>query len=418
MSLAAAPTTSVPYAPSWVSTGVVLAGRAGFRALWMVAPLLLATTWTAEELGRTVAVIGGFGWLAILFATAEKTLLKQVPRLPRLAGQVSRQTLATVLVPLACVLAAATLSTLTGVGPTLLLWGLCWGLTGAVYQVVAALHRLAHRPGADALLFASGALALLAATGVTVALDLRPVAWVVTCLVLLLAVAAAGLAAVPREMFDGVRRRAAVTPLRRSLLLLGLPEVLSIVSVSAGFWAVAAFAPEHEAVRYYVAVTVASVFGATTTVVVRLHQPDVSLRLRGSGAAAGEDAARRILARAVVAGAGTAALAVGAHLLGAPWWATLTLLTAGEVVVFTQRTVAANLVENSRSRWLPGNVGASACGLLAAAVVLLTCTGRGGALAAMGALVAAQLCNATALRLLLRRASGRRVPQPISGRWT
>ena len=320
-----------------------------------------------------------------------------------------RSSLLVVGVPLAVALVAATTSTVTDHGPALLLWGVVWGLTGALFQTVAAVHRLAHHVTADVVMFASGGAWVLVATGTTIAADLDPVTWIVTCLAGLLLIALVSLASVPRARFRGPRRGAAAAPIRRSLLVLSLPEVLSIAGVSAGFWAIAAFAPEVEATRYYVAVTIAGVFGATVGFLVRLHQPDISLRLRGAGAAAGEADARRILDRAVTAGVLTAAVAVAAHALGAPWWTTLALLTAGEIVVFTQRTVAANLVENARSRWLPGNVAASACGLTAAAVVLLLATERWGALAAMAALVTAQLCNAVALRLLLRRPPARRV---------
>lgn len=393
------------FTPRLGTVGLLMVGRALFRGLWLAAPLLLAGTWTARELGSTIAAIGGFGWLTVLLGATEKTLLKQVPRLPRLANQTVRAAVVTVTVPLVLTLALAVALTLWRPGPALWAWGLVWAVTGGFLMTIAAVHRLDRRPWVDVLVFAGGGLWLLGVTAVTIVADLTPLAWLITCQSGVALIALVALLACRDRWRPGVRRRAATAPLRRSLLLLSLPEVLSIASVSAGYWAIALLGAPSQATAFYLAVTIAGVFGAVTVYVVRLRQPDLSLRLRGPGAVTGERRAARIASHAVFAGVGVALLALVSLAAAAPVWATLGLLTLGEILVFGQRTVAANLVENARSRWLLGNATASATGLLVAVLVLVLAVPGYGAVGAMGALLVAQICNAAYLRRLLSRPS-------------
>lgn len=382
----------------------LVACRAAFRGLWLAAPLMLATTWSARDLALTVTAIGGFGWCTILLASTEKTVLKHVPRLPLLAGQISRATLAMGFVPLSLALVTAILLTVAGHTAGIWAWGLVWAITGGVLQGIAALHRLDRRAWIDALIFGGGAAWICAVTGATILEAWPPVAWLIGCVSGLLVIVLVAVAAV-RPRLAGVRRKAAVGPLARSFLLLGLPEVLSLASVSAGYWALAATAPEAasaDATLYYAAVTLAGVAGSFVIYLVRLGQPDISLRARSHGTARLLVEARRWLDQALITGLVVAVATLAAYLFGAPGWLTLAGLTLGEVVVFTQRTIGVNRVENAGSRRLPMNVGAAAAGLGVACLVLLVFAGGAGAHAAMGALVAAQVVNALVLRVALQ----------------
>lgn len=382
----------------------LVACRAAFRGLWLAAPLLLAATWSASELALTVTALGGFGWFTVMLASTEKTVLKHVPRLPRLAGQISLISLVAIVVPLVLGLLVAVPLTIAGDDAAIWAWGLVWAVTGGFLQAVAALHRLDRRVWADALIFGVAAGWLLAVTGATILVDWSPITWLIGCTSGLMVLAFVSVAAV-RPRLVGVRRAAAVRPIFTSFLLLGLPEVLSLASVSFGYWALAVTSSGQvgiEATHYYVAVTVAGVAGAFVIYLVRLGQPRVSLRARSEGASVVLAEARHWLDRALVTGAVVAAATLAAWLLGAPGWLTLAGLTLGEAVVFTQRTVAVNRVENASSKRLPINAVAAGAGLVTACVVLLLFAESAGAQAAMGALVAAQVVNASVLRVVLR----------------
>lgn len=399
------------YTPQRRTMLVLFACRAAFRGLWLAAPLLLATTWSTAELATTVTAIGGFGWLTIMLASTEKTVLKHAPRLTRLAGQVSRSAVGLVVVPLVVGLVVAVPLTVSGHGAAVWAWGLVWAATGGLLQTTAALHRLDRRAGVDALIFGGAATWLLTVTATTIALDLDPIPWLVGSIAGLLVIAAAALVAV-RLRLAGVRRRAARRPLARSFLLLGLPEVLSLASVSAGYWALAATpaGPEGgEATLYYVAVTVAGVAGAFVGYTVRLQQPDISLRARREGPAVVLAEARRWLDQALVTGALVGGVALAAWLLGAPALLVLAGLTVGEIVVYTQRTVAVNRIENAAAKRLPVNAAASGAGFVVACLVLVLFADDAGARAAMAALVVAQVVNALVLRTT---SGGRAVPVP------
>lgn len=396
----------VSLAPRGLAVVLLVGCRAAFRGLWLAAPLLLATTWSPGELSATVTAIGGFGWLAVLLASAEKTVLKHVPRLPRLAGQVARSALSVAALPLGLSLVAAVVLSVLGHGAAIWAWGLVWAITGGLLQSVAALHRLERRAWRDGLIFGAAALWLLGVTGATIAADWSPITWLAACTSGLLLVAAAA-TALAAPTLRGIERRSARRPIAASFLLLGLPEVLSLASVSAGYWALAAASAQgsvgaSEATRFYVAVTAAGVAGAFVLYLVRLHQPDVSLRARDHAAAV-LDEAGGWLDRALVTGVAVGVLALVAWALGAPELVVLAGLTAGEIVVFTQRTVAVNRIENAAARRLPVNVAAGAAGLATACLVLCLLVASGaasGALVAMGALVAAQVVNASVLRVV------------------
>lgn len=392
------------YLPQRRTVLLLISCRAAFRGLWLAAPLLLATTWSTSELAVTVTAIGGFGWLTILLASTEKTVLKHAPRLARLAGQVSRSTVVAVGIPLVAGLVVALPLTAAGSDSAVWAWGLVWAATGGLLQAIAALHRLDHRAGVDALVFGGGAGWLATVTTATILFGWAPIPWLVGCISGLLVIAACGLWAV-RARLTGVRRRAARRPIARSFLMLGLPEVLSLASVSAGYWALAATsagAEGGEATRYYVAVTVAGVAGAFVGYTVRLQQPDISLRAKREGADVVLAEARRWLDRALVTGIVVAAATLLAWLLGASGPLILAGLTLGEIVVYTQRTIAVNRFENASAKRLPINAAAAGAGLLTACVVLIVFAEGAGALAAMAALVVAQVVNAAVLRTTSR----------------
>lgn len=391
-----------PYAPQGRAWGVLLLGRATFRALWIFAPLLMAVEWSDAEVGATVAAMGSFGWFALALASTEKTLLKYVPRMPRLTPALARQTLLVSAVPTAIAVAVASLA---DQDRALIFWGLAWAATGGSLQVVASLHRLARKTTWDTLLFVAAATWMLVTSGLSIALHASPIAWFAGCVTGLIAIQILSLAWLPPRW-----RRATPTrsthrllrrPLLRSLVLLGLPEVLSLTSVSAGFWAISAVGQPRDAIRYYVAVMGAGIVGSLVAYVVRLLQPDVSLRMRGDGIEVGRRRALRLVTYAVASGLSCLAVVALAIVLDSSWWLILTLLTVGEIAVFALRTVAANLVENGRRAWLAGNSAASATGLGVAVVLLFTTVSSGGASAAMAALVVAQICNAALLGALL-----------------
>lgn len=412
--MAASPTPAA--APAYATTrrtvGILLLGRAAYRGLWLLAPLLLATTWSAADIGRTVAAVGTFGWLVMLLSSAEKTALKQVPRLPRLANQILRTMVAIVVIPLVVALPVAVGWAVLDADSALWPWAVVWALTGAVVQVLASMHRIEHRNWADALTFVGGAGWLLTATGLTIALGWRPLTWLIVCEAGMLVIIGVGLVACRGRLRVDVRRRAANRPLRRSLLLLGLPETLSLASVGAGYAMISLVSQPHEAAWLYIAVTAAGVIGSMVAYVVRVRSPEISLRLRGAGAITGERQARRLAERALLGGIGFGLLGILAAVATSLPWLVLAVFTVGEIVIFAQRTVAANLVENSRSRWLQGNVRASATGLVTAVVVMAVATPVWGAAGAMGGLLAGQIANAAYLRWLLTPRGPRSGPVP------
>lgn len=396
-------TPPIGLTPRRHTVGLLLAGRAAFRGLWLAAPLLLAGTWTAAELGSTLAAIGGFGWVTLMLGGTEKATLRLVPRMPRLSGQVARLAFGATVLPLAAAMTAAVLATVAGSHLAVWLWGLSWAVLGGWLQQIAAAQRLEGRAWADTAMFGAGGAWILAVTGATVLTGLAPLTWLIGCQAGLLAVSLVGLywgrGLLTRP---GPTRPLLVRPVLRGMALLGLPEVLSNASLSAGYWAITLLGSPHDVAPYYFSLVTAGVFGSVIAYVARVHQPGISLRQRGAGAAAGEHRARLLARYAVSIGLSTLGVSVVAWRTGAGVPVLLGLLVIGEILVFGLRTVCANLVENSRSRWLPGNVLASASGLVLAAVVLLLGTASLGPVAAMSALLISQITNAAVLWWLLR----------------
>lgn len=394
--------------PGRGTLGLLILGRAAFRGLWLAAPILLAGTWSADELGRTLAAIGGFGWVVLLMGGAEKVMLKQVPRLPRLAAQIVRWAFTVTLLPLACALVVAATVTVAGSGASIWWWGLVWAFLGGWLQVLASCHRLERRAWADVVTFAGGGAWVLAVTAATALARWSPVTWVVGCTAGVLAVSM--LTALPcRALVRGATRRtAAARPLLRGMVLMGLPDVLSIASLSAGYWALALLGDHADVTPYYVALVSAGVLNAMLGYLLRVHQPEVSLRLRGAGAIRGERLARRLSGWTFLVAVLTIAVALAASGAGLPAPAVLALLAVGQLLTLALRMIAATLVENSRNRWLTGNVVASGVGLAVCCLVLLTLTPTLGAVAGMTGLVSAQAGAAAVMHRMLR-------PRPVSG---
>ena len=261
--------TAVASAPVRLSTVVsLLAGRGVFRLTSQLMPVALLVVWGAAEFGRYANAVGLWLWLLFVPTAAEKAALKVLPRLRLLAPRVARLTLWVAAAPVVTVLAAlaATLLLWPGSVAALYLAAAGWWAAIGLQMTVAGLHRLSGRPLLDVRAFGAMSLVVVAATAATWVIGWGAAAHLLVLLAGALAVLAAAIGALPVAWRRGgpapVTHGRLVPAFGRSVVLLGLPDLLDAAALSAVFLVLAAAGRTPDSGPFYLALTAAAVPGS------------------------------------------------------------------------------------------------------------------------------------------------------------
>jgi hypothetical protein len=386
---------------------VLLASRAVFRMTAQLAPLLLALTWGPVRFGQYAGAVGLSGWTMFVAFCGEKAALKLLPRTTRLRGRVARVTLAVGAAPMVCAVVAVTLGLALGAGSTvlLLLVAVLWSASVGFLQVVAALHRMRGAPLYDAGAFFGLAVAVVVTTLLTIRLGWSPLGQLTSVAATAVAVAVAMLLALPRPSFQLGRPSPPVPPGRqvgtsghrivyavlRTCCLLGLPELLGALSVAVCYLALAVTRQQTQTGVFYVAAVLSGFCSAAVIYLLRLGQPQTSIRLRGPASAVGRRQARRVLGIAIGISATCSVALTGLLLVRlevpGPGWLLLAMLTVVEIPLFALVSYASYLLENTNGRALVVTSGAALVGVCAAGAAVTVLVPARGAAGAMGSLV-------------------------------
>ena len=363
---------------------LIVAARGGFRVAGQIGPLVLIPVWGGTTFAQYANAIGVCTAAIYVSAGAEKALLKLLPRSRRLTGFLVRSTLLVATVPVLLVLAALLL---VGDRPArLYLAAALWSLTNGVLIVAAALHRLAGRPLRDAAIFMTMTVVGAVLLGLTWLLGLSPTEMLVSMAATGCVIAVWQLLRLPRSWLRDTPVRRPRRIVLRSVWLLGLADLLGGLSATVAYAALGLSGRTEDSGALYVAMLVAVGSGALITLLLRFAQPGTSVRLRGTGAAAGRRRAARLLRAGTLVGLGSGVALTAGVLAGLSPTGLLMLVTAFEIPVFALIGLGANLVENTDGRALSMTTGSAAIGLVAgvvAAAALVPALGAAGALAAV-----------------------------------
>jgi len=263
-------------------------------------------------------------------------------------------------------------------------------------QVAVGLHRVRGNPYRDSATYLLMTVAVVVLTAATLHFGWSPLAQLGMLAAAALTAAAVLLALLPAEW---VLRRGPAAPrpialiVLRSCVLLGVPELISSVSVSICYLALRLSGERAGSGPFYVAMTITGFCTAALLYLMRLRQPAASLRLRGPGGRLGRERARKVLRIAfAVCAAGVLLLVIGpsGHLL-------LALLTGLEVPLFGLVFYAGYLVENTDGRSPALTAGSAVAGLVALSAGAALLVPAAASAGAMGALLLSS--GATALVL-------------------
>ena len=412
--------TRVHTAVPRVTTLRLLAGRSAFRAAGQLMTVVLALAWGAGTYGAFANALGVCVWLVFLPTAAEKAALKLLPRSGVLAPDVARLAVRTAAVPAAVpgafLLAAVAATAATGwPGATVELYlaSATWFVATGALMTLSGLHRLQGRPGLDARAFGIAAAVIAVVTTVTALAHLRPERHLLLLVAGVAPVVAASLLALPPTWRRGRGRRRLLPVFGRSMVLLGLTELVDAVALAVLYVLLAASGRIGESGPLYLTMLPFGVLCSFVLYLLRLRQPDTSRRLRGTGAAAGRAQALRLLRRVervggpVALGVGAAAIVTvtvaGTGLGTTQLFAVLAVLGLLETSCYLAVLYASYLLENTTGAVLV-RTGNSALVRLAVAVVAgVLLVPRAGAAGAYLALVVSLVVHAGLLRRLVLR---------------
>jgi len=412
-SVVAAPAGTAPPRPAVVLR--LLAGRGVFRLAVQVMGLVLITAWGAFDYGRFANALGLMTWLNFVPAAAEKSALKCLPRLRLTRDAVAALAVRLAAVPVLVVLAGTVVVLVVAPrsGAALYLTAAAWSISGGLLMTVSGLHRLRGKSTLDALAFTAGSLVVAVVTGVTWAVRWSPETHLTLLLGGILGILGASVALLPRPWLrgGGVPGHRLLPAFGRSTVLLGLTELLDVISTSVVFAVLALSGRTTDSGPFYLALLVSSAFCSLLYYQLKLHQPAASRRMRGTGAAAGRARAvalLRLVERAGIAvvvllGAGLAIPGTRASLTAEDAYVVLGLLVLVETALYATGLYAGFLIENTNSKVLTLTSGTAVVSLVATAAAAALLVPVLGPVGGFAALVFALAVKAAVLRRLVRR---------------
>ncbi|GAB3136763.1 hypothetical protein GCM10027258_11450 [Amycolatopsis stemonae] len=410
---ATAPPVAAPPRPAVVLR--LLAGRGVFRLSVQAMGLVLITAWGAHDYGRFANALGLMTWLNFVPAAAEKSALKALPRLSRTRDAVAALAVRLAAVPVLAVLAATAVALVAAPASdaALYLTAAAWSISGGLLMTVSGLHRLRGKSTLDALAFTAGSVVVGVVTCVTWAVRWSPGTHLALLLAGILVLLGVSVALLPRPWLrgGGVPGHRLLPAFGRSTVLLGLTELLDVISTSVVFAVLALSGRTTDSGPFYLALLASSAFCSLLYYQLKLHQPAASRRLRGTGAAAGRARAVSLLRLVERAGIGVAVLlAAGLAIPGTRGLLTaedayvvLGVLVLAETALYAIGLYAGFLIENTNSRVLTLTSGTAVVSLAATAVAAALLVPPLGPVGGFAALVLALAVKAAVLRRLVRR---------------
>jgi O-antigen/teichoic acid export membrane protein len=380
---------------------LMLAGRTASRLqLWLTGPVL-AAAWGRAQFAPYAAAMGVTSAL-IIFVSAgpEKAALKLLPRarLTRDDLVASLRTLAAV-APVPFIVGAAVASAVAprSHGTLYLLAAAVWTALGGL-TVLTAVYRGTGRPRRDPLTFACLAAASAALLVVTVTLGLSPPRYLWGQLLLTLIAAVPlwlGLRSNRLPVRDG-RARSVRRVLCGSIVLMGMPEVLTALCTSTVYFELTLTSHADQASELYLALQGWSLLISVIYVLQRFLQPQLSARL-ASGADGGgsrRQALRRARALTAFSGAWLAAVGgllafgvIGSGLSPAALLVTLVLLCLSRAPLQVLMSRSVFVLENADAAGMRASTYGNALGVLcavAAGAAVTPVVGAVGAVYALG----------------------------------
>lgn len=393
----------------------LLAGRGVFRLSVQVMGLVLITAWGAHDYGRFANALGLMTWLNFVPGAAEKSALKTLPRLRLTRDAVAALAVRIAAAPVLAVLAGMVVALV--VAPrsdaALYLTAAAWSISGGLLMTVSGLHRLRGKSTLDALAFTAGSVVVGIVTCVTWAVRWAPETHLVLLVGGLLVILGASATLLPRPWLrgGGLPGHRLLPAFGRSTVLLGLTEVLDVLSTSVVFGVLALSGRTTDSGPFYLALLVSSAFCSLLFYQLKLHQPTASWRLRGTGAAAGRARAVDLLKLVELAGIGFAVLlAAGLAVPSTRAWlgaedgyVVLGVLVLVETAMYATGLYASFLVENTNSKVLTLTSGTAVVSLAVTAVAAALLVPPLGPVGGFAALVLALAVKAAVLRRLVRR---------------
>lgn len=418
---------AVSAAPRRVMMLRLLLGRGSFRVSVQLMQVVLALVWGTVAYGPFANALGACAWLVFLPNAAEKSALKLAPRVRATRATVAalavRFAAAPVLVFAAALIATALVAPESALLPYLA--AACWHTCSGMLMTVSGLHRLRGKATLDAWAFTAGAVLVVGVTLSTWLAGWSPhtVLLALPAGLALVAVTAVGL--LPRDWRrpEPLRRRRFALAYGRATWLLGVPELLDALTVAVVFFVLAAVGRVADSGPFYLTMLAAGAFCSIVRYQLRIHQPGVSLRQRGSSAVAARSTAMGIL-RGVVMGGAAFAVLFGAALLipvlraalladtGIAMWAALAALAVIEAAAAIAVMYGIFLIENTGGLLLGVSFRGALCRLLATTVCALCLVPPLGAAGGFAAVVLALAAEAAALHHMVRR----RHSEPLSAR--
>jgi hypothetical protein len=393
----------------------LLAGRGVFRVSVQLMGLVLITAWGAHDYGRFANALGLMTWLNFVPGAAEKSALKALPRLRLTRDAVAALAVRLAAVPVLVVLCAmvVTLAVAPESGAARYQTAAAWSISGGLLMTVSGLHRLRGKSSLDALAFTAGSVVVGLVTCVTWVVRWPPETHLALLLAGLVVILGASVALLPRPWLrgGGVPGHRLLPSYGRSTVLLGLTEVLDVISTSAVFGVLALSGRTTDSGPFYLAALVSSAFCSLLFYQLKLHQPAASRRMRGTGAAGGRARASELLKLveragigfAVVLGAGLAVPSTRALLAAEDGYVVLGVLVLFETVLYATGLYASFLIENTNSKVLTLTSGTAVVALAATAAGAALLVPPLGPVGGFAALVLGLAVKAAVLRRLLRR---------------
>lgn len=395
----------------------LVAGRGTFRIGVQLMSVALVAVWGADAFGHYANALGLFAWLPLAIATPEKAALKVLPRTTLLTPALARMALALSAAPvlaLLAVLVPVALATPTS-GLTTYLAAASWLALSGLLTTVSGLHRLRGRPGLDAVAFGASAGIVLVVTAIT-----SLVAWAPQFHLLLLVTGTAvvtgcALAALPRDWVrPGARRRhGLLRRLVRTTTMLGVSDVADTLGASTLYLVLALSGRVTDSGPLYLALLGCTMVCQLVFYLLRVAQPTMSARLRGTGGTAGRIRASGLLR--VGERYGLTCGAVFALLALVPTFRDLVLgdgvalpvalgvVACLEVGLFIVVMYASYLLENTNDSILVVTASSAVLGLVAVVVLALALVPLLGAVGGLVVLVLALTVKASVMRRMLLR---------------
>jgi hypothetical protein len=386
----------------------LLAGRSMFRVVLYGANLFLLGAWGHRVFARYAAACGAAIWITALAQSGpEKAALKLIPRARRSRHAIVAALLVTVrsAVIVAGLVAAIAITLDRQATATLYIAEAAESVAIGVNAVAVGVRRSLGQPGYDTVNFALLSAGWILITAVAVVAHINPALYVFAQLVLAVAITEVTLRGLRPPARAIVCRPRILRILAGTIGFIGMYDVVACASASAAFLVLRVTHFANQSGDLYVAVAGWAIVFSLVTYVLRVFQPQISLRLAAGGQRTGTQRARSLvqLSLAVniawLAAAGSLIVILNLRSLpeGRTYVVALVALVASQTPVFMLTAVGVCLLENLNGRSLRAVGAATGGGFVVVIVTSLVVIPFYGAAGAIWALATMELVQAIVL---------------------